>query len=221
MLFAESEIVELKSEPVSDICKEVIAFANSNGGTLYIGVRDDGSIAGVENADDVMLQISNMVRDSVKPDVTMFVSYKAQIEADKQIIVITVQKGTGRPYYLAAKGLRPGGVYVRNGTSTNSATDMAIRHMIKETDGDCFENMRSLEQNLTFGAAQEQFFKNGVSFDVVKMQTLGMISPNGIYSNVAFLLSDQCPSTVKAATFSGTDKSEFQDRREFEGSLFR
>ena len=44
MIFRESEFVELKSEVVSDICKEVIAFANKEGGTIYIGVRDDGQI---------------------------------------------------------------------------------------------------------------------------------------------------------------------------------
>ena len=42
MLFIESEVVELKAEIVGDICKEVIAFANTKGGTLYIGVRNDG-----------------------------------------------------------------------------------------------------------------------------------------------------------------------------------
>ena len=38
---------------------------------------------------------------------------------------------------------------------------------------------------------------------------------------MALLLSDQCPSTIKAATFSGEDKGTFQDRREFDGSLFQ
>ncbi|MGM9680155.1 MAG: RNA-binding domain-containing protein [Eubacteriales bacterium] len=221
MIFNESEFVELKYEAVGDICKEVIAFANTKGGTLYIGVQNDGRIAGVENADRVTLQINNMVRDSIKPDVTMFVRYETQEIDGKQIIAVTVQKGTDRPYYLGSKGLKPSGVYVRNGTSTDPATDTAIRKMIKETDGDCFENMRSLEQNLTFETATAQFSKSNIPFDASKMQTLGLVSQDGIYSNVAMLLSDQCSSTIKAATFSGTDKSDFQDRREFDGSLFR
>lgn len=221
MIFMESELVELKSEVVGDICKEVIAFANTKGGTLYIGVQNDGQVTGIENADKVTLQINNMVRDSIKPDVTMFVHYETQEIGGKQIIAVTVQKGTDRPYYLGSKGLKPSGVYVRNGTSTDPATDTAIRKMIKETDGDCFEDMRSLEQNLTFETATAQFAKSNVSFDASKMQTLGLVSQDGIYSNVAMLLSDQCSSTIKAATFSGTDKSDFQDRREFSGSLFR
>lgn len=221
MIFTESEFIELKSEVVGDICKEVIAFANTKGGTIYIGIRDDGQILGIENADRVTLQINNMVRDSIKPDVTMFVRYEVQEIDGKQIIVVTVQKGTDRPYYLASKGLKPSGVYVRNGTSTDPATDTAIRKMIKETDGDCFEDTRSLEQNLTFTAAAAQFAKSNVPFDAAKMETLGLVSHDGIYSNVAMLLSDQCSSTIKAATFSGTDKSDFQDRREFGGSLFQ
>lgn len=221
MRFVESDVVELKSKVIGDICKEIIAFANTKGGTLYIGVEDNGSIIGIENADQIILQLNNMIRDSIKPDVTMFVAYEIFSIEEKQIIAVTVQKGTDRPYYLGSKGLKPSGVYVRNGTSTDPATDIAIRRMIKETDGDIFETMRSLEQNLTFKAVEEQFTKRNVPFDVTKMQTLGMISQDGIYSNVALLLSDQCNNTIKVATFTGTDKTTFQDRREFEGSLFQ
>ena len=221
MAFVESEVVELKAEVVGDICKEVIAFANTRGGTLYIGVSNDGNVVGVKNADQVILQMNNMIRDSIKPDVTMFVGYEAQHVSDKDIIAVTIQKGTDRPYYLSSKGLKPSGVYVRNGTSSDPATDTAIRRMIKETDGDSFESMRSLEQNLSFEAAEKQFEKQNIPFNAAKMQTLGMISADGIYSNVALLLSDQCPSTIKAATFSGEDKGSFQDRREFGGSLFQ
>ena len=206
---------------VSDICKEIIAFANTKGGTLYIGVTDDGIPVGVEDPDQVILQLNNKVRDSIKPDVTMFVRYETQIIDEKQIIQVTIQKGTDCPYYLSSKGLKPSGVFVRNGTSSNPATDISIRKMIKETDGDSFEAMRSLEQSLTFEAASAQFSKQKVTFDSAKMQTLGMISVDGIYSNVAMLLSDQCSHTIKAATFSGSDKSVFQDRREFSGSLFQ
>ena len=42
MIFQESETVELKEVIVDDIKKEIIAFANCNGGKLYVGVRDSG-----------------------------------------------------------------------------------------------------------------------------------------------------------------------------------
>ncbi len=220
MQFVESETVELKVEVVGDICREVIAFANTRGGVLYIGVRDDGSVVGVENADETMLRLNNTIRDSIKPDVTMFVRYETVIVADRQIVAVTIQKGTDRPYYLGSKGLKPGGVFVRNGTSTDPASDTSIRNMIRETDGDRYEDMRSLEQSLTFVAATEEFAKAGISFEEAKQMTMGLLSMDGVYSNLGLLLSDQCPATVKAAVFDGVDQSQFQDRRAFEGSLF-
>lgn len=71
MIFQESETVELKSIVVDDIKKEIIAFANCEGGKLYIGVQDDGTLIGVEDLDGTALQISNMVRDAIKPNLTM------------------------------------------------------------------------------------------------------------------------------------------------------
>ena len=150
----------------------------------------------------------------------MFVHYETQVINDKQIIAVTVQEGTDRPYYLGSKGLKPSGVYVRNGTSTDPASDTAIRKMIKETDGDHFEEMRSLEQNLTFDVAKKEFAERKVPFGIPQMKTLGIMNHDGIYTNLGLLLSDQCVHTIKAAVFEGTIQNEFKDRREFSGSLF-
>ena len=221
MTFQESETLELKEIVVEDIKKEIIAFANSAGGTLYVGVADDGNIVGVENPDTVIQQISNMVRDSIKPDITMFIRYTAKNVEGKQIVAVEIQRGTGRPYYLAKKGLRPEGVYVRQGTSSVPATSTAIRRMIKDTDGDSFEAMRSLEQNLTFQAAEKEFALRDLAFGVSQMKTLGILNTDGIYTNLGLLLSEQCAHTVKAAVFEGTNQSIFRDRQEFTGSLLQ
>lgn len=220
MDFRESKTIELKSVVVEDVKKEIIAFANSNGGTLYIGVSDNGDVIGLTNADETIQQIANMVRDSIKPDITMFLHYKTITDREKQIVSIDIQQGTNKPYYLAKKGLRPEGVYVRQGTSSVPASDAAIRRMIKETDGDCFEFMRSLEQDLTFSDSEKEFSVRKLAFEQPQKQTLKLIQ-NGIYTNLAYLLSDQCSHTVKAAVFEGTDQSIFKDRREFSGSLLK
>lgn len=221
MRFRETEIVELKSIVMDDIKKEIIAFANCDGGTVYVGVADDGKVLGVENADECALQISNMVRDAVKPDVTMFIHYET-LECDgKAVVAVNIQRGTNRPYYLAKKGLRSEGVYVRQGYSSVPATDTAIRQMIKETDGDSFENMRSINQALTFEATKKEFEKRNVVFGQPQMQTLKIVSADGIYTNLGLLLSEQCLHTIKAAVFEGINQNVFKDRREFSGSLMQ
>lgn len=221
MLFQESETIELKEIVVDDIKKEIIAFANCNGGKLYIGVQDDGTVVGLDDPDEAALQISNMVRDAIKPDVTMFLHYETLEENGKQIVAVDIQRGTERPYYIAKKGLRPEGVYVRQGYSSVPATDTMIRRMIKETDGDRFEAMRCLNQELTFEAAKKEFELRNVDFGLQQRRTLKLIDHDGIYSNLALLLSDQCVHTIKAAVFQGTDQSIFKDRREFTGSLMQ
>ena len=221
MLFRESETVELKEVVVDDIKKEIIAFANCDGGKLYIGVRDDGTVIGLDNADSVSLQISNMVRHAIKPDITMFLHYETIVENGKNVVVVDIQRGTDRPYYLAKKGMRPEGVYVRQGYSSVPATDTAIRRMIKETDGDRFEAMRCLNQDLTFEATKKEFELRKTDFGAQQMRTLKLIDQDGLYSNLALLLSDQCVHTIKVAVFQGTDQTIFKDRREFTGSLMQ
>lgn len=221
MVFQESETVELKSVVTDDIRKEIIAFANCEGGKLYIGVQDDGTVVGLDDPDGVALQMSNMVRDGIKPDLTMFLHYETLNENGKRIVVIDVQHGTECPYYIAKKGLRPEGVFVRQGYSSVPATNTAIRRMIKETDGDHFEDMRSLEQELTFEAAEKEFSERNIRFKEAQMKTLGIMTHDGVYTNLGLLLSDQCVHTIKAAVFEGTTQNEFKDRKEFSGSLFR
>lgn len=68
----ENKTTEFKREYVDDIKYAIVAFANTDGGKIYIGVNDDGSVRGIENTDAVMLRITNMIRDSIRPDVTMF-----------------------------------------------------------------------------------------------------------------------------------------------------
>ena len=221
MIFRESETVELKEVFVDDIKKEIIAFANCNGGKLYIGVQDDGIVLGLDDPDATALQISNMVRDAIKPDITMFLHYETLEENGKKIVAVDIQRGTDRPYYIAKKGMRPEGVYVRQGYLAVPAIDAAIRQMIKETDGDRFEAMRSMNQELTFETTEKEFQLRKIEFGTQQMRTLKLIDQDGLYSNLAMLLSDQCVHTIKVAVFQGKDQTVFKDRREFAGALMK
>ena len=218
-MIAENKTTEFKREYVEDIKNTIIAFANCDGGTLYIGVNDDGTACGVDNVDGTMLRVTNAIRDAVRPDVTMFVECNNDLMDEKPIVRVTVQRGTARPYYLHGKGIRPEGVYVRQGASTVPATDAAILNMIKETSGDSYESARSLDQCLTFNKAIDFFEKRKIEFGKAQMRTLHLIGNDDTYTNLAFLLSEQCTHMIKLAVFEGSKKSVFKDRRELSGSL--
>lgn len=218
-MFVENKTIEFKREYVEDIKNTIVAFANCDGGTLYIGVEDDGTVCGVDNVDNTMLRVTNAIRDAVRPDITMFVECRNDVMDGKSIVCVRVQRGTARPYYLYGKGIRPEGVYVRQGASTVPATDAAILNMIKETSGDSYEAARSLDQHLTFNKAIDFFEKRKIEFEKAQMRTLHLIGEDEMYTNLAFLLSEQCTHMIKLAVFEGSRKSVFKDRRELSGSL--
>ena len=217
----ESKTVEYKREYIDDIKYTVVAFANTDGGKLYFGIEDDGRVYGVSDPDDTMLRVTNMVRDAIRPDVTMFTEVYVTDMENKPVVVVNVQRGTARPYYLAAKGVRPEGVYVRQGSSSVPASETAILNMIRETSGDRYEDARSLNQQLTFEATAAYFARKEVPFGEKQMRTLNMIGEDGTYTNLAMLLSDQCVHTIKLAVFEGSKKTVFRDRRELTGSLLK
>ena len=93
--------------------------------------------------------------------------------------------------------------------------------MIKETDGDSFEKLRSLNQDLTFNYADMIFEKADINFSDIQKKTLGIIGEDNLYTNLGLLLSDQCLHTLKIAVFEGKEKSIFKDRKEFKGSLIK
>lgn len=213
----ESERIEYKSQMIEDLYREVIAFANSDGGVTYIGIDNQGNLTGIDNVDETYTRITNGIRDAIAPDVTMFVRYVLQ---DNKVIQIEVGEGSYRPYYLKSKGMKSTGVYVRQGASSVQASPDQIRKMIKEPDGDNFEASRCLEQDLTFAAAETAFQRYGVEFSVEKYRALG-ITQNDIYTNLALLLSDQCLHTTKIAVFNDEFCTEFRDSKEFGGSVFK
>jgi ATP-dependent DNA helicase RecG len=61
----ENKNNEFKREYVEDIKKTVIAFANTDGGEILIGVDDDGDVIGMADAHDVLLRTTNAIRDSM------------------------------------------------------------------------------------------------------------------------------------------------------------
>ena len=213
----ESERIEYKSQMIDDIYKEVIAFANTDGGVIYLGIDDKGNLIGIDNVDETYTRLTNGIRDAIAPDVTMFVRYVLQ---DNKVIQIEVAEGSYKPYYLKSKGMKPTGVYVRQGASSVQASPDQIRQMIKESDGDNYEDSRSLDQDLTFSAAETAFQRYGVEFSIEKYRVLG-ITQNDIFTNLALLLSDQCLHTTKIAVFKDEFCTEFRDSKEFGGSVFK
>lgn len=221
MNYLESYYVELKEIINADLKKEIIAFANSDGGEIYVGITKAGEVVGVSNPESDMERISNMIRDGIKPDLIHYTSVEAVQEGNKTILKVTVSRGEKRPYHLSDKGLKPSGVYIRHGVTSAPASDETIRQMIKDCDGTTFDKARSLNQDLTFDYASKYFSDNHLKFEEINKRTLRLINDDGYYTNAALLFSDQCEHSIKCAVYEGTGKTNFRARKEFFGSVLK
>lgn len=218
MNYIESEKLELKVQYTNEIKKEIVAFLNTDGGTLIIGVDDNGNVIGIDNAKEIIERISIMIHEAIKPDPSLICSAGEYEEEGKTIIKVAIGRGVKKPYYIYEKGLKPSGVYLRINNTSQQASEYAIKQMIIESEDKSFESLQSARQDLTFDYLENTFKRAEIE---LKKKTLGLIDSNGSYTNLALLLSDQCPFSVKAAVFDSDDKSRFLDRKEFEGSLIR
>lgn len=221
MTFAETPTVELKRTFTPSLKKEIVAFANTNGGTVYIGVEDDGNVIGVPNAHEVEEAVNAMIHNSIVPDLSMFAEARVEWFDDVELVVVTVHRGPSRPYCIEGKGLRPEGVYVRQGTSAQPLSQDEIRRLLREVSGDDFELVRSLNQELSFEQAEGVLKRHGMAFGAAQKRSLGVVGEDGFFTNLGYLLSDQCPFSVKVARFKGEDKAVFQTRREMGGSVLK
>lgn len=223
----ESVSVEFKEQDKetgalpSSIAKELVAFANTEGGDLYVGLADDGSVVGVDNPEDVMNRLTNLIHDSILPDLMPFIQIRPVKMEGRVVVKATVSIGTERPYYLKKEGLRPSGVYVRRGSACFPLNEAGIREMIMETSGKSFEESRSQLQNLSFNSLKDELKSKNLKLGPSQMRTFRMIGEDNLYNNLALLLSDQCRHSIKIAVFQGRDGFIFRDRREFSGSILK
>lgn len=112
----ESSYVEFKEEQIkpNDLAGEIVSFANTEGGTIIIGVADDGIVKGV-SIEDIEEKIMNICRNNCIPSI---IPIYQEIYLDcAKIVVLTIPKGPNKPYYTVDKKY-----YIRVGTTKRIAS---------------------------------------------------------------------------------------------------
>lgn len=112
----ESPYIEFKEEKIkpNDLAGEIVSFANMEGGTIIIGVSDEGIIKGV-SIENIEEKIMNICRNSCIPNIIPI--YKEIVVDNAKVIVLTIPKGVNKPYYTVDNKY-----YVRVGTTKRIAS---------------------------------------------------------------------------------------------------
>lgn len=214
----ENENVEFKSEYTENIYKEIVAFLNTYSGTIYVGYDDNGNLIGLDNAKMIEEKISNGIVQKITPDCSIFVSVNTNKLDNYEYITINVSKGINI-YSLKDKGIIKG-TYIRNGSCSIPATEETVKQMIIKNSNLSFETSVSVNQQLTFNYIKKSFEEINVDIDNDNIKrNLYLVNNEDKYTNLALLLSDQNPFSIKVATYESNNKTNFLDRKEFDGSL--
>lgn len=225
MIFQETEKIELKRELNDSLLKEMVSFLNSFDGTIYIGVKDDGSIVGVENLDDIQKRIADIITTQILPNPQHLIELGTKFIDGKNVIEIKVNKGVAL-YYIKKFGRSANGCFIRMGTTCRSMTEEEIEQRYIAQLSIPKQSMKqklSPRQDLSFAQFQAILTFKGIHFNGATFeQNYNLRNNEGKYNYIAFLVSDQNDTSIKVVRFNGTTKAEFLSRKEFErGCIFK
>ena len=238
MFSGESKNMEYKvtlPDKSEKYMKTIVAFANTQGGKLIVGVDDKThEIVGVEN--EILFQlmdgIANAISDSCMPQIIPDI--EPQTIDGKTVIIVSVEAGKNRPYYLKSKG-KENGTYIRVAGTSRQAFPEKIRELEMEGARISWDELTCVgypvSENVTEKLCRdiESFReKAGMTEHSVKKEQLinwkilkqneGKLLATNAY---ALLTSDYFPfSKTQCAVFKGTDRAVFLDKREFTGPIY-
>ena len=224
----ESKTIEFKEKlpKNNSIVKTVIAFANTSGGKLIIGVRDNKEIVGIQDENIFHLQdkIISLLFDSCQPNILPEI-YTINIE-DKLLLVIEIFRGNLLPYHLKSKE-RKDGVYIRVGSLNRLADENMLMELQRQRVYRSFDEEENFEfslDELDFDVIYHEFDKIKKDCNMEKLKNLKLVK----HSNSQFLptnalliaLGEFDNVLIKCARFKGTTMESFIDKKEFTGNLF-
>lgn len=238
ILKGESEKTEFKENAKTNTyIKTVVAFANGNGGKIVFGVKDNKEIVGVENEFEVMDGIINAISDSCYPMIVPDISLHTL--ENKTIILVEIEGGKKKPYYLKSKGMQKG-TYIRSGATTRIIEeDYVLKELVLEGENKYFDQQVchgesvSDEEIEKFCEWLEKLARKNSENDTeirkITRNTLlnwkvleeknGKIFPTNAYILLSGKKNWEVSRKIQCGVFKGETRSMFVDKKEFEGSI--
>lgn len=217
-IYTESEVIELKAKYTDTICKDIVAFLNTDGGDVIIGVDDNGNVVGIDNVDETSQKISDIITDQIEPNPQAIIRSEIRYENGKTLLLIHVQKGI-RPLYCQKKyGFSSAGCVVRIGTTCRNMTSEQIRVRYEKNfvDSDLMIVTPAKYASISFKILKVYYAEKGYHLDDSSFETnLNLRTPNGHYNLLAELLSDKNMIPLITVKFQGTDKASVSERNDY------
>ena len=238
ILKGESQKIEFKENAKTNTyIKTVVAFANGNGGKIVFGVKDNKEIVGVENEFEVMDGIINAISDNCYPMIVPDISLHTL--ENKIVILVEIEGGKKKPYYLKSKGMQKG-TYIRSGATTRIIEeDYVLKELVLEGENKYFDqqvchgesvNDEEIEKfcewleklarkNSENDTEIRKITRNTLLSWKVLEEKNGRIFPTNDYILLSGKENWEVSRKIQCGVFKGETRSIFVDKKEFEGSI--
>lgn len=222
---AEGKTLEFKrdlSAPEGAL-KTIVAFANTGGGTLLVGVEDKSRhVHGVLDPLDQEERLANLISDLIVPRLVPEIEILPWRRT--QVLALQVHPSPGRPHYLKRQGPADG-VYVRVGSTNRRADSEMVEELRRFARGESFDEqpMPGLSsEDLDFRVASESFasVRKLARRDLETLRLVTSHQGRQVPTVGGMLLFGQdraryfADAWIQAGRFEGCDKSRIIDRAE-------
>ena len=207
---------EFKIKLTDKFEEEVIAFLNTNGGNIFLGIDDKGSIIGVKgNIDLLQRTIKDRIKNNIMPS-TLGLFDVAVLEKDnKKYIKVIVARGNERPYYLKGMGMTPDSCFIRVGSSIQSMPNDMINNEFSKRTRNSLKNIISPKQDLTFSQLKIYYEEKGFSINNNFLNQLELYTDDGKFNYVAYLLADNNSISILFGKYEGTNSVNLIENEDF------
>ena len=229
----EGRTLEFKRDlsSLGPVLRTLVAFANTTGGVMVVGVEDIGAVRGLQDAQSDEERLASTVADGISPLLLPDIE-TVQFEG-KDLLVVRVAHFPG-PFHLTASGPEEG-VYVRLGSTNRRAPPEKVEELRRIAWQRAFDRQpcpACILDDLDLDAAERAFARVGRQIDEAKLESLDVLVRHGghlVPSNGGMILFGKETARrgvfpgaqVRCARFLGTDKVDFLDRLDIEGTVLQ
>ncbi|MDO5970289.1 putative DNA binding domain-containing protein [Flavivirga aquimarina] len=211
----ESNRIEYKRELNDKLEKEAIAFLNDKGGVIYLGVDDDGRVVGLDNSDDVQLKVKDRLKTNIEPSCMGLFDIEHEAMDDKDVVKVTLASGTENPYYWKKYGMTEKGAYIRVGSASEPMPQKMIEDLFSKRTRNSIGKIKSPRQNLTFEQLKIYYEASGYRLTDQFATNLELLTENGEFNYVAYLMADENGMSIQVAKYSGTNRVNLIENNEY------
>ena len=220
--YIESETVELKAKYTDTFARELVSFLNAEGGIIYIGIQNDGTVIGVDNIDNTLKKISDCITDQIEPSPRGEVISEIIHEENRSIIAVNVKKGIKPLYCIKKYGFSSKGCLVRIGTTCKemSSEEIQFRYKSQFINEDYMLLAPSKYAPLSFNMMKILLTSRGFRINENSFEASFNLRRNdGTYNLLAEILADQNMVPLIFVKFAGINKASISHRSDYGGRV--